>query len=167
MNRRELIMGSIALGATCLVDFAPARSQGSGIPRVQNSEPLWRWDAVDLADAIAARQISSREATMSCLERLNNENPRVNAVVEVLAEEALAAADLADRAVANGGPVGRLHGVPVTVKVNVDMRGHATTNGVVAYKNKIAAEDSSPVRNLRREGAVIFGRTNCPAFSFR
>lgn len=178
MNRRHLLIGSAASAAVSPLDAAPARGQAARMaspaqgtsppsPDARDPGPLWRWDAVDLAAAIAARRISSREATASCLERIAAVNPKINAVVEVLADEALAAADLADRVVTAGGPLGRLHGVPITVKVNVDMRGHATTDGAVAFKDRIAAEDSAPVRNLRHDGAVIVGRTNTPALSFR
>jgi amidase len=128
---------------------------------------LWRWSATDLARAIAARQISSREAVQSSLERIAAVNPALNAVVEVLAEEALAAGDQADAAVKAGARLGSLHGVPVTTKVNVDQRGHATTNGVVEFRNVIAKEDSPVVANFRKAGAVFVGRTNTPAFSHR
>jgi amidase len=127
----------------------------------------WRWPATTLAHAIRTRRISSREATASCIARTHAVNPALNAIVQVLEAEALAAADEADRAVARGDALGVLHGVPVTTKVNVDQRGCATTNGVVAFRDAIATEDSPVVANLRRAGAVIFGRTNTPAFSFR
>jgi amidase len=128
---------------------------------------LWRLDAVALARAIAAREVSSREATASVLERIAEVNPGLNALVEVLDEEALAAADDADRAVARGEELGLLHGVPATAKVNVDFAGHATTNGIVALRDLVAEHDSPPVRNLKRAGAVFVGRTNTPAFSLR
>ncbi|MEI7445856.1 MAG: amidase [Burkholderiales bacterium] len=131
------------------------------------TEPLWRWTAADLAAAIAARRVSSRDAVRAVLDRIDAVNPAVNAVVSVQAEAALAAADAADRAVAAGEPLGPLHGVPVTTKVNVDQAGLPTTNGVVAFADAVAAEDSPPVTNLRRAGAVIVGRTNTPAFSMR
>src|ERR687895_1248677 len=131
------------------------------------TEELWRWDAVALTNAIVAREVSSREATQSVLERVADVNPRLNALVEVLEEEGLAAADEADRAVARGEELGVLHGVPATVKVNVDLAGHATTNGVVALKDLVAEHDSPPARNLKRAGAVLVGRTNTPAFSLR
>ena len=76
-----------------------------------------------------------------------------------------ASTDKARGAIARGEALGALHGVPVTVKVNVDCRGRATTNGIVALRDAIATEDSPVVANLRRAGAVIFGRTNTPAFS--
>ena len=128
---------------------------------------LWRWDAVELAVAIRMRKVSSREAVQSVLERLEAVNPAINAVTVVLGEEALAAADAADAAVKRGEAVGILHGVPVTIKENIDQTGQATANGVVAFKDVIATSDSPPVANWRRAGAVIVGRTNTPAFSLR
>lgn len=131
------------------------------------SEPLWRWPAHRLAAAIRAGAVSAREATLSALERVQAVNPALNAIVDPMPEEALAAADAADAARCRGDALGPLHGVPVTVKVNVDLRGHATTNGVVAFRDVVATEDSPVVANLRRAGAVIIGRTNTPAFSLR
>lgn len=128
---------------------------------------LWGWSAVDLARAISTREISSREAVQASIERIAQVNPMLNAVVEVLADEALQAADAADAAVRAGETLGPLHGVPVTTKVNVDQRGCATTNGVVEFQDVIATEDSPVVANLRKAGAVIVGRTNTPAFSHR
>ena len=130
-------------------------------------DQLWRWGADELTRAIRTRQISSREAVESCLGRLEQVNPEVNAVVDVLADEALTQADRADKSVGDGEALGPLHGVPITVKINVDYRGRATTNGVVAFHNMIADEDSVPIANLRKAGAVIFGRTNVPGFSTR
>ena len=128
---------------------------------------LWAWGAVELARAIRTRRVSSREAVNAALDRLDAVNPKINAVVESRRDEALAAADAADKAVARGEAVGALHGVPVTIKVNVDQKGYATTNGVEAFKDVIAAEDSPVVANWRRAGAVFIGRTNTPAFSHR
>ena len=76
-------------------------------------EELWRWEAIEIARAVRTRQISSREAVSACLERIDQVNPRVNAVIELRPEEALAPADAADAAIARGETVGALHGVPV------------------------------------------------------
>jgi amidase len=138
----------------------------SGFEIPMHSE-LWRWQACDLAQAIRKRQISSREAVMSCLVRLEEVNPRVNAVVDLLADEALVAADRADHTLAVGETVGPLHGVPVTIKLNVDYAGRATTNGVAAFQDRIAKVDSPPVANWRKAGAIVIGRTNVPPFSAR
>jgi amidase len=131
------------------------------------SHELWRWDAVELAHAIRTRKISSREAVDSTLARVASVNPRINAIVDLMADDALVAATKADAAVRNGETLGPLHGVPVTAKINVDFAGRATTNGVIAFKDNLAKEDSPPVRNWRNAGAIFIGRTNVPAFSAR
>jgi amidase len=131
------------------------------------SQELWRWQATDLAQAIRLKQISSREAVQACLARTQSVNPALNAIVQVLEDAALHRADECDRAVARGEPLGPLHGVPVTTKINVDQAGLPTTNGIVAQRDNLAQSDSPVVANLRKAGAVIFGRTNTPAFSMR
>jgi amidase len=131
------------------------------------SHQLSTWSAGELARGIRMGQFRSREAVESCFARINEVNPIINAVVDVLAEEALIAADKADEAVRAGKELGPLHGVPVTIKINVDYAGRPTTNGVVAFKENIAREDSTTVKNLRRAGAIIVGRTNVPCFSTR
>ncbi len=128
---------------------------------------IWEWDAGRIAGAIRNGAISSREATESCLARLDEVNPYINAVADALADEALESADAADLSLRKGDVAGPLHGVPVTVKINVDYAGRATTNGVVAFRDAIAREDSATVANLRKAGAVMIGRTNVPAFSTR
>ncbi|AGU51836.1 amidase [Variovorax paradoxus B4] len=128
---------------------------------------LWQLEAADLAQRIKAREVSCVEAVRSSLARLDAVNPQLNAVADCCADEALNAAALADAALANGEATGPLHGVPVTIKVNVDQRGHATTNGVEAYRSVVATEDSPVVENLQRAGAIVVGRTNTPAFSMR
>jgi amidase len=120
-----------------------------------------------MAEAIARREISSREAVSSCLRRMAEVNPRLNAVTVDLGEAARAAADRADRDLSSGVAAGPLHGVPVSIKENVDQAGCATTNGVVAFRNLVAQENSPVVANWTAAGAVILGRTNTPAFSFR
>lgn len=131
------------------------------------SNEIWRWSAVDLASRIRLREVSCEQAVASCLARLEQVNPGINAVVEVLAAQAMQAAASADAAIARGDPTGPLHGVPVTVKVNVDQEGCATTNGVGAYRDVLARADSPVVANLRKAGAIVIGRTNTPAFSMR
>lgn len=128
---------------------------------------LWQCDATELAHLIRTGRASSREAVQACLARLEAVNPAINAVVRRMDDEALAAADAADAARARGEALGPLHGVPVTTKINVDQKGHPTDNGVVAYKDLMATEDSPVVANLRHAGAVFIGRTNAPAFSMR
>jgi len=130
-------------------------------------KPLWQQSAVELAAGISAGTFSSQDVLQSVLGRVDALNPALNAIVEDLRDEALSAAREADAAVARGEVLGALHGVPVTVKVNVDQAGHATTNGLPANKDAIAAADAPVVRNLKQAGAVIIGRTNTPELSMR
>ncbi|MET3598318.1 amidase [Martelella mangrovi] len=131
------------------------------------SDDLWRWSAADLARGIAAGHFTSVEATTSALARMDAVNQPLNAVVDPLHDDAMAAAQAADETLRRTGPLGPLHGVPVTAKINADYGGRATTNGVVAYRDLIAPEDGSVVRNLKASGAVIIGRTNTPCYSMR
>lgn len=128
---------------------------------------LWKWDAVDLAGGIRGGVISSTEVVKSCMARLDQVNPKLNAIVVYRPEAALKAAEIADAAVARGDTLGALHGVPVTIKINVDQVGEATSDGALAFRDNIAAEDSPVVANLKAAGAVIIGRNNTPTFSLR
>ena len=128
---------------------------------------FWKLSAGDLAKMVRDRKTTAREATEDAIARMEAVNPTINAVVQSTAEEALAAADAIDQKLADGLDPGPLAGVPVTVKVNVDQTGWATTNGVRIQKDLIAEQDNPVVANLRRAGAVIVGRTNTPAFSLR
>jgi amidase len=128
---------------------------------------LWRLSATQLADRIRWKAVSARDAAKSALDRLDAVNPAINAVVEHRPDEVLAQADAIDARIARGEDVGPLGGVPVTIKVNADQEGYATTNGLKLQRDLIAKADSPVVANLRRAGAVLLGRTNAPAFSLR
>jgi amidase len=129
--------------------------------------PIWQWSAVETARAIAEREVSAEEVVDACLARKAEANPAINAVVVDLSDEARAAAKAADRAQAAGQPLGPLHGVPVTVKINVDVKGQANSNGVVAQAGLIAPSDSPVAANFRKAGAIVVGLTNTPEFSLR
>lgn len=128
---------------------------------------LWRLSATAMRDLLSSGEASSRELVESCLRRIGEVNPRLNALVEVRPEEALAAADAADSHRAAGKPLGPLHGLPMATKINTEQRGSATTNGVVAWADAVAEDDAPVVASLREAGAVLLGRTNAPAFAFR
>jgi amidase len=127
----------------------------------------WKMGASELAGRIRARQVSSRDVVESHLRRIESVNPKLNAVVVVLADEALRAADAADAAVRAGEALGALHGVPMTVKENLDVAGSATTFGLAVLRNAVAPQDSPLVASLRRAGAIPIGRTNMPEFGAR
>ena len=128
---------------------------------------LHRLTATALAALIRSRKVSAVEAAQATLARIIASNPRINAVVQRMDQAALTQAAAIDAALARGEDPGPMAGVPVTVKVNIDQKGCATTNGLRIQSDLIATEDSPPVANLRRAGAVIIGRTNTPAFSLR
>jgi len=127
----------------------------------------WRSSAVELAAMIRDRKVSSREVVQAHLERVEAVNPYLNAIVRLLPDQALAAAEAAGRAVADGTRLGPLHGVPVTVKENIDLAGTPTTQGVPALAEAVAPVDAPQVERLRAAGAIPFGRTNLPDFSLR
>src|SRR5437879_4904079 len=130
-------------------------------------QDLWRLSAADIAALIRSRKISAKQAASAALVRLDAVNPSINAVVEHRPEDVLAQAGAVDAALARNEDPGPLAGVPVTVKVNIDQEGFATTNGLKLQRDVIARANSPVVDNLRKSGAVILGRTNCPAFSYR
>ncbi len=128
---------------------------------------LWQMSACDLARNIAAGEVSALEAVTASVTRMEERNGAMNAVVDDLSEQAVAEAAKLDETYAASGPVGPLHGVPITIKENIDQKGRATPNGVPAFKDLIAPADSPFVTNLKNAGAVVIGRTNTPEFSFR
>ncbi|MER7395791.1 amidase [Streptomyces sp. NPDC000151] len=128
---------------------------------------LWQRTATDLAGAIRRREISSVEVVRSCLARIEETNPYLRALVDIRPDEALADARRADQAVAQGGELGPLHGVPVSIKINTPQRGYVTSHGVAALAGPPADGDAACVTALKEAGAIPLGRSNAPAFSYR
>src|SRR5437899_3543258 len=131
------------------------------------STPIWQWSAVETAKAVKAGLVSAEEVVTAHVERLRTANPPINAVVVDLTAQAFEAARTADRRQAEGGELGSLHGVPITIKINVDVEGQANSNGVAAFRDNIAPAGPAVVANLRGAGAIIIGLTNTPEFSLR
>ena len=128
---------------------------------------LWRNSASDLAAMIARGETSSRAVVEAHLERIAEVNPALNAVVTVLEGEALAGAAAADANVAAGKPLGPLHGVPFTVKANIDLLGTPTTHGVPAFASAMPDADHPMVERMKAAGAIPIGRTNLPDMALR
>jgi amidase len=131
------------------------------------SEQLWQRTAGELADLISSKQVSSREVIDSHLERIEEVNGHLNAVTVTLTERAQTGADAADAAVAAGKELGPLHGVPFTIKENIDVAGTATTSGVPAFAELVSEVDSPLVERMTGAGAVPLGRTNLPEMGLR
>ncbi|MCM2561019.1 amidase [Lutimaribacter sp. EGI FJ00015] len=130
-------------------------------------KPIWQLSAAQTAAAIRGGALTSVEATEAHLARMSEVNPTLNAVVHDMTDSALETAHSADRAQAAGLHCGPMHGVPITVKQNVDVAGTPNINGVPAFADLTAPADAPVVANLRRAGAVILGQTNTPEFSMR
>ena len=128
---------------------------------------LWTQTASELARMVREKEVSAVEVTQAHLSRIEAVNPSLNAIVQHMPEQALESARETDAKIARGQDPGPLCGVPVTIKVNVDQEGFATTNGLKLQKDLIAASDSPVVNNIKKAGGVIVGRTNTPAFSLR
>ena len=129
--------------------------------------PLWKLPALELARHIATKEVSCVEVIDAHLQRIAEVNPRVNAIVHVLHDEARSAAEAADARIAGGQPLGPLHGVPFTVKANIDMAGQATTWGVTALAHAKVPLDAPVVQRMRAAGAIPIGRTNLPDMALR
>ncbi|WP_149536889.1 amidase [Siccirubricoccus phaeus] len=128
------------------------------------SRPLWQFSATELGALIQSGEVSASEAVQAAVDRMQAVDPALNAVVTDLSASALARARALDAA---PGPKGPLHGIPVTIKINIDQKGEASSNGVAAFKDLIAPDDAPLVKNLLDAGAVVIGRTNVPEFSRR
>jgi amidase len=128
---------------------------------------LWKLSAGEMAQRVASKDVSSRELVVAHLERIAAVNGQVNAVTAVLADSALIAADIADLEVRTGELLGPLHGVPFTVKENIDLTGSATTQGVRAFAHAIATVDAPVSQRMKSAGAIPIARTNMPDFGLR
>jgi amidase len=124
---------------------------------------LWKRSAGELAALIKSREVSSREVVQAHLDRIDEVNSAVNAVTVTLAEEALAAADEADRLQGTGV----FHGVPFTIKENIDCVGSPTTQGVPAMAEAMPPVDAPIVARMKAAGAIPLARTNLPEFGLR
>jgi amidase len=118
--------------------------------------------ASGMARAIREKQISSTELVQAHIERIRAVNPKLNAIVQLPAEQALEEARAVDTLLARGEIKGPLHGVPVTFKDAIETAGIVSTGGTLGRRNFIPQEDAVVVKRLRAAGAIVLGKTNCP-----
>jgi amidase len=155
MNRRDLLQGVLASGGLALLPDG-LRAAPAAPPRLDFAT------ALEAAEAIRQRRVSSVELTTLALARVDRYNPGLNAIVNVLRDESLAAARAADAALARGDARGPFHGVPITLKESFEIHGVRATVGLEELRSHVATEDSDAVARLRSAGAVIIGNTNVP-----
>ncbi len=115
-----------------------------------------------LAQAIRDKTVSSLEVVQTCLQRIEEVNPKLNAVVQITAETAVREAKEADEQLARGVIRGALHGVPMTIKDSLDTAGVVTTGGTKGRASYIPDKDATVVARLRDAGAILLGKTNTP-----
>lgn len=128
---------------------------------------LNRMTAVDLAAAIAEKKVSPVEAVEAALRRIEDTEPKLNAFVQVDAEGARAAARRAESDAMSGKPLGPLHGLPVSIKDLIDVKGLKATYGSLTLKDAVAPADAPSVERLRAAGAIILGKTTTSEFGYR
>ncbi|HTE45861.1 MAG TPA: amidase [Gemmatimonadaceae bacterium] len=161
------------LGAAALTGALPDVALGSSPPPPMDhataagsvaGDELCDLTAVDLAARIRRRQVSARDVMTAHLARIARVNPKINAVVTLVAERAMAGAAKADELQARGGTLGPLHGLPVAHKDLVNTAGIRTTYGSPMFRDNIPTTDALIVTRLRAAGAITVGKTNTPEF---
>jgi amidase len=170
MKRRDFVAtvsvglaaGLPSISGNSGADAKDARSHGSGYAASVPSSRLAFGTALEAAEAIRKKQVSSAELTEEVFARIDQYNPKLNAFTYLLREDARARAKQADEAQARGKSLGVLHGVPIHVKESFAVAGHPCTWGIPALKNTKAPENSEVVDRLLGAGAVLVGATNVP-----
>ncbi|RPJ58193.1 MAG: hypothetical protein EHM23_18175 [Acidobacteria bacterium] len=154
MNRRDFLVGmSLA--------FASGKS-GTARQSAGDARPVEFMSALEAAEAIHRKRISSVELVRLVFERIDRHNPQLNAFVFQLREEALAKAAEADKAQGKTSERGVFHGVPIFVKESFAVAGYPCTWGMVPVANAKARQNSEVVDRLLRAGAIVIGGTNVP-----
>jgi amidase len=120
--------------------------------------------ATELARRIQARELSAKEVLTAHLAQIERINPKVNAIVTLAPEQAMAQAEAADEALARGEAVGPLHGLPIAHKDLVATKGIRTTWGSPIYKDFVPDQDDLIVERLKKAGVITMGKTNVPEF---
>ena len=129
------------------------------------SQQLYYEDATELARMIRDKEVSPVEVLQAHLYRIEEVNPRINAIV-ALVENAMEQAKEAEAAVVRGDSLGSLHGVPFTIKDCVDTAGVRTTRGSRLYEDYVPSEDATVVARLKQAGGIFMAKTNMPEFAF-
>src|SRR6202047_128142 len=129
------------------------------------TENLSRATAVELASMIASRAVSPVEVLDAHLATIARVNPKLNAIVTLVADAARTLAKAAETAVMRGDTLGALHGLPVAIKDITPTAGIRTTYGSPRFKDHVPTEDAEAVRRLKAAGAIVLGKTNTPEFA--
>jgi amidase len=159
-SRRQFVRTTAV--ASAMFTLAPlSRNALASVPK----DEFVTWSAAHVAKMIRDKQISAVDAVSMCYARIDEVNPKLNAVVALCRERALAEAQEADALLAAGKSKGPLHGVPFTVKDSFDTAGVVSTGGTLGRKNFVPGKDATVVARARAAGAILLGKTNTPEFT--
>jgi amidase len=140
-----------------------AAAAAARLLQAQDSNPCYL-TAVQMAGLIKRKKISAKELMTAHLRQIERVNPKVNAIVTLVADQALKKAAKADDDLARGSRLGLLHGLPVAHKDLVETAGIRTTFGSRIFKDNVPKEDAIIVQKIRDAGAILLGKTNTPEF---
>jgi amidase len=160
-------VGAAAAGTAIQQLFGPAIPPASAAPPQPAAAPgseICAMSAMELTERLRKKQLSARDVMTAHLAQIERINPRVNAIVTLVADRAMADAAKADEAITKRGAVGVLHGLPVAHKDLVDTAGIRTTHGSPFYRDNVPARDALIVTRIRAAGAITVGKTNTPEF---
>lgn len=172
LSRRDFAQ---MLGAAALTGALPSRILSTP-PLLSSSTPkhmtldavspdeLCDLTAVELASRIRRKHVSAREVMAAHIARIERVNPKINAIVTLVADRAMAEAIKADEMQARGGTLGPLHGLPVAHKDLVNTAGIRTTYGSPLFRDNVPTADALIVTRVRAAGAITLGKTNTPEF---
>lgn len=133
--------------------------------QTSKTDPIYYQDASSLANLIRTRELSPVEVVSAHLNRIEAQNPDINAIVTV-AENALHVAKEAEAAIMRGDKIGPLHGVPFTVKDSIDTAKILTQRGSPIFKGRIPEQDATSVARMKSAGGILLAKTNLPEFSY-
>src|SRR5579862_8207474 len=157
MNRREFI----AMAAAASQAF----TQRSYANQPSSSPDLSALTLAEASRRIHSGEVTSAELTRQLLDRIKIYNPKINAYITIMHDEALACAQQMDNEAKAGKFRGPLHGIPIALKDNIDTAGTRTTAGSAVFDDRVPEEDAEVVRRLKEAGAVLIGKTNMHEFA--
>ncbi len=162
LSRREMLsLLSAGVAHSSLAGRSTPAPAGTAVP-TQLADPLTYSSTEALADAIRTKRLSSEEVVKAHLDRIEEVNPKLNAVVQLVVDRALEEAREADASLAKGELKGPLHGVPMTIKDSFDTEGVISTGGTKGRAQFVPKKDATVVARLREAGAILLGKTNTP-----
>jgi len=169
LSRRAALLagGAALLGAALPGSTLRALDPPTPFPEpgpMSAADDLCFMTAIELTQRLRRKEVSAREVMEAHLRQIARVNPKVNAIVTLVEERALAGATAADEQLARGAPIGPLHGLPIAHKDLQETNGIRTTYGSPIYKDQVPDFDTLLVQRLREAGAIALGKTNTPEF---